>query len=193
MPLLQYLGSLPRQCQAPQGSRCWDWPTAPSSVSGRGDGWSCAEWCKRRACAPGFGFGACGNRQEKLTQLVAGGFGSSALKVLGGAADGPGYSTWSFGGTALWQWPHGLRRNHCWATLLPCELCSQSWGGQLISQHVSVRPQAANSKKWPLIKSQTWMFPNWKRSVSDLNFPAYAASYKRVLVSPVGLQRPSSA
>lgn len=63
--------------------------------------------------------------------------------------------------------------------------CSASQAGLLGAKPVWVQPRAANSKKWPLIKSQMWTFPNWKRSVSDLNFTAHAAFCKnRALASP---------
>lgn len=73
-------------------------------------------------------------------------------------------------------------------------LCPQPWAfwsSLLISWQESVQPCLADSKKWPLIKSQMWIYVNWKKCVSGLNAPAYTAFYKTQNAGfPGGATRP---
>lgn len=161
-------------CMSQSAWETWWWDWSPPLALLQKGGWR----------------GVCRNRQVKLIQLGAGGFGSSAHV----AADGFCCFTWSLRDSsmpaatettaeALWC---PMSRVHspgaCWSDMyMFTSLCPQPracWSGLLISWHKSVQPWTADSKKWPLIKCQMRMFTNWKRCVPGMKAPAYTAFYK---------------
>lgn len=153
----------------------------------------CMVW---KECAAGkavIGLGVCVNRQDKLTQLAFDGFGSHTLKVPDGAADGSSYSSQSLVGQPHTSspWVHTETTVQLFCCPVSCAHSPRAWqGSQLISKPISVQPWAANNKKWPIIKSQMWIFPNWKRSVSELSSSCHFLQ-NRALFSPALLQGPS--